>query len=164
MLLFIFLCIVAVMVCVKRSFSAAQSRPDWDLIAAYKTKPAVTERTVLVVQDATSISQVEELLRNVLLQTVRVDRIVLIAMPSAAQSGLVDATCVVQMVGGLPVLFKESDRNTTFLFVFPHAFSYFADHTVVERLDAGASVSGVVKIRHSDTEIDLHSVIRLMSE
>ena len=151
--------------------SGARTPPieeDRLLINGYRNKPRTSDsRVVLIIESFQNVNTLVALLRNLLQQSTKVDSIVLVVPnPDLARAldavDLVKATCVIQKVGGLSIVFKESGDDTVLLFVNNDAFDDFNDHRHIQRCYSNEPKQrGVVRLANKHLVVDINQVFQL---
>jgi hypothetical protein len=105
------------------------------------------------------------LLRNLLKQSTKVDSIVLVVPNQELAStlnmvDLIKATCVIQKVGGLSIVFKESGEDTVLLFVNNDAFDDFHNNQHLQRCLTEPNQRGILRLANRDLSIDINHVFQ----
>jgi hypothetical protein len=149
------------------------------LINDYRNKPrTLNSRVVLIIentdrrriQDPVSrtsdwLDKLITLLRNLLKQSTKVDSIVLVVPNQELAStlnmvDLIKATCVIQKVGGLSIVFKESGEDTVLLFVNNDAFDDFHNNQHLQRCLTEPNQRGILRLANRDLSIDINHVFQ----
>jgi len=132
------------------------------LVQNYHQKPNYKQKVVLVIESYIDTNKVVSLLRNVLQQVIKVNSIILIAPNNHSalkKINLIRNTCVLNKVGGLSCLLKESSNDTILVFIFSEGFEVFEKpHFLKEYLETGRFVNGLVKVNTSDVVVDINKV------
>ena len=133
---------------------------DGELVRMYQEKPKYDKRVVIIIESFRSTAQLLQLLRQILRQEIKVDSIVLVTQDSNISSvELVGHTCIINKVGGLSFLFKESGDDTVLVFIFSNAGNVFSNPRFLKQLlDTDDNVNGVVQLKTSTVKIDVRTL------
>jgi hypothetical protein len=154
------------------------------LINDYRNKPrTLNSRVVLIIENNFSVTdrrastsggglrvpdwldKLITMLRNLLKQSTKVDSIVLVVPNQELAStlnmvDLIKATCVIQKVGGLSIVFKESGEDTVLLFVNNDAFDDFHNNQHLQRCLTEPNQRGILRLANRDLSIDINHVFQ----
>lgn len=132
------------------------------LVKNYHQRPNYMKRVVLVIETFKNVENLLVLLRNILGQEIKVDSIVLISSDQTLKkSGLIRDTCILNKVGGLSFLFKESGNDTILVFIFSEGFNAFSNpHFLKKFIETNGipRVKGIVKIESSNVKVDINKI------
>jgi hypothetical protein len=129
------------------------------MIQNYQLKPFYKKKVVLVIENFDNLNCLLTLIRYVLHQTVKVNSIILISELSLHHHDLIYNTCVVNKLGGLSILLKESSKDTIILYVFPEALKGFYDPNFLkEILETQIRIKGIVKVETNKVKVDISKV------
>jgi hypothetical protein len=111
-----------------------------ELIKNYQTKKSFKHKVVMVIEDYNNnVQLLEQFLHNVLRQNVKVASLVLVTDGVALDKiALIKNTCVLNKVGGMSFMFKETDANTVVMFVYASGFAEFEDPDFLEKFIDGS--------------------------
>jgi hypothetical protein len=103
-------------------------RYDDLLVKTYRERRNYVKRVVLIIESFENVEALVALIRNILNQEIKVDSIILISSDQTLKNNsLIRDTCILNKVGGLSFLFKESGNNTILVFVFSEGFNVFSN-------------------------------------
>lgn len=130
------------------------------LVQNYSGKLRYKQRLVLVIESYNTIEELLTLIRNILKQDIKVDSLVLISSnESLNRVQLIQDTCVLNKIGGLSFLLKESDNNTILLFIFPDSFNAFSNpHFLHTYLKTDGKVNGLIRVETNSVNVDPNKV------
>jgi hypothetical protein len=111
---------------------------------------------VLVIESYNTIEDLLTLIRNILTQDIKVDSLVLISPnESLNRVKLIQDTCVLNKMGGLSFLLKESDNNTIILFIFPDSFNAFSNpHFLNTYLKTNGKINGLIRVETNSVSVE----------
>lgn len=139
-------------------WSINKKTPTMDdiLVQNYSDKSSYKQRLVLVIESYNTIEDLLTLIRNILTQDIKVDSLVLISPnESLNRVKLIQDTCVLNKMGGLSFLLKESDNNTIILFIFPDSFSAFSNpHFLNTYLKTDGKVNGLIRVETNSVSVE----------
>jgi hypothetical protein len=126
------------------------------LVQNYSDKSSYKQRLVLVIESYNTIEDLLTLIRNILTQDIKVDSLVLISPnESLNRVKLIQDTCVLNKMGGLSFLLKESDNNTIILFIFPDSFNAFSNpHFLNTYLKTDGKVNGLIRVETNSVSVE----------
>lgn len=126
------------------------------LVQNYSDKSSYKQRLVLVIESYNTIEDLLTLIRNILTQNIKVDSLVLISPnESLNRVKLIQDTCVLNKMGGLSFLLKESDNNTIILFIFPDSFNAFSNpHFLNTYLKTDGKVNGLIRVETNSVSVE----------
>lgn len=126
------------------------------LVQNYSDKSSYKQRLVLVIESYNTIEDLLTLIRNILTQDIKVDSLVLISPnESLNKVKLIQDTCVLNKMGGLSFLLKESDNNTIILFIFPDSFNAFSNpHFLNTYLKTNGKVNGLIRVETNSVSVE----------
>lgn len=126
------------------------------LVQNYSDKSSYKQRLVLVIESYNTIENLLTLIRNILTQDIKVDSLVLISPnESLNRVKLIQDTCVLNKMGGLSFLLKESDNNTIILFIFPDSFNAFSNpHFLNTYLKTDGKVNGLIRVETNSVSVE----------
>ena len=126
------------------------------LVQNYSDKSSYKQRLVLVIESYNTIEDLLTLIRNILTQDIKVDSLVLISPnESLNRVKLIQDTCVLNKMGGLSFLLKESDNNTIILFIFPDSFNAFSNpHFLNTYLKTNGKVNGLIRVETNSVSVE----------
>jgi hypothetical protein len=133
---------------------------DHSLIKNYQYKPTYHKRLVLIIESFSNIEDLLTLIRNILKQEIKVDSIILISKNETLNKvQLIQNTCILNKVGGLSFLLKESSNNTILLFIRSGGFDAFSEPQFLPRfLNSNFSTTNLVKIDTDSINVDIDRV------
>ena len=134
---------------------------DHNLIKNYQYKSTHHKRLVLVIESFSTIEDLLTLIRNILKQEIKVDSIILISQEdiNLSKVQLIQNTCILNKVGGLSLLLKESSNNTILLFIHLDGFDAFSDPQFLTHfLNSNFSTTGIVKVDTDSVNVDIDKV------
>ena len=128
---------------------------DNDLVKNYQYKPNYKNKLVLIIESFTNLEHLLTLLRCILKQEIKVDSIILISSDESLNKvQLIQNTCILNKVGGLSFLLKESGNNTTILFIFPVGFGAFIDPQFLKKfIETDTKNNGLVKVETASVNV-----------
>jgi hypothetical protein len=128
------------------------------MIQNYQLKPFYKKKVVLIIENFDDLNCLLTLIRYVLHQTVKVNSIILIS-ESSLHHDLIYNTCVINKLGGLSILLKESSKDTIILYIFPEALKAFYDPNFLKKiLETQIKVKGIVKVETNKVKVDISKV------
>jgi hypothetical protein len=138
------------------------------LVQNYHKKPNYKQRLVLIIEDTSggqakdhNVSQLVTLIKNILNQTIKVDSIILISQneEKLKKVQLIHNTCLIQKMGGLSFLLKESGKETTIVYIFYNGFNGFSDPQFLKHfLETNKKINGLLKVENDSVKIDVAQV------
>jgi hypothetical protein len=131
------------------------------LVKNYYQKQNYMKRVVLVIESFKSVENLLILLRNILSQEIKVDSIILISSDETLkQNSLIHDTCILNKVGGLSFLFKESGNDTIIVFIFSEGFNVFSNPRFLKKFleTENINVNGIVKVESSNVKADVNKM------
>lgn len=130
------------------------------LVNNYHQKSKYVKRVVLIIESFQNIETLSVLVRNILKQEIKVDAIILISSDETLRNnGLIRDTCILNKVGGLSFLFKESGDDTILVFIFSEGFNVFSDPRFLTKfLATDHRVDGLVKVDSSTVKVDINKL------
>ena len=139
-------------------WSINKKAPTMDdiLVQNYSDKSSYKQRLVLVIESYNTIEDLLTLIRNILTQNIKVDSLVLISPnESLNRVKLIQNTCVLNKMGGLSFLLKESDNNTIILFIFPDSFNAFSNpHFLNTYLKTNGKINGLIRVETNSVSVE----------
>lgn len=140
--------------------AANGSVSDNFLVKTYQQRPNYIKRVVLVIESFENVEKLLGVLRNILNQEIRVDSIILISSDrTLKKNGLVRDTCILNKVGGLSFLFKESGNDTILVFIFPEGFNAFSNPYFLKKfIETNETINGIVKVESSNVKVDINKI------
>lgn len=122
----------------------------------YSGKSSYKQRLVLVIESFNNLNDLLTLIRNILKQNIKADSIVLISPnESLIRVKLIQDTCVLNKMGGLSFLLKESDNNTIILFIFPDSFNAFSNPYFLNTyLKTNGKVNGLIRVETNSVRVE----------
>lgn len=133
---------------------------DDHLVQNYCTKQKFKQRLVLVIEKFDNLNQLLTLIRNILKQDIKVDLIVLISNnENLKKVSLIKNTCIINKLGGLSFLLKESDNDSILLFLFPLCFNDFSNPKFLNYfLNSSKNNRGLIKVKNNSVLVDINKV------
>jgi hypothetical protein len=133
---------------------------DHSLIKDYQYKPTYHKRLVLIIESFSNIEGLLTLIRNILKQEIKVDSIILVSKNETLNKvQLIQNTCILNKVGGLSFLLKESSNNAILLFIHSDGFDAFSDpQFLTQFLNSNFSTTGLVKVDTDSVNVDIDRV------
>lgn len=134
------------------------------LVQNYHKKPSYKQRLVLIIEDEKKhncLGQLVTLIKNILNQTIKVDSIILISQneEKLKKVQLIHNTCLIQKMGGLSFLLKESGKETTIVYIFYNGFNGFTDPQFLKHfLETNKKINGLLKVENDSVKIDVAQV------
>lgn len=130
------------------------------LVQNYHKKPSFQKRLVLIIESFENLEDLLTLLRNILQQNIKVDSIILITKDKDLNKvDLIQNTCIINKVGGLTFLLKESGINTILIFVFPECFNAFTNPDFLKKiLYTNSKVNGLVMVETDSVNVDVQKL------
>lgn len=119
-----------------KSSDATDSGYSDNLVLNYYTKPSFSKRVVLVIEAYDTLHNLNNLIKNILSQTFKVNSIILINRQNIDFSNdkLIKQTCIINKIGELSIFFKEREQNTIILFLFPLSFTKFENKAFLDHI------------------------------
>lgn len=141
-------------------FSFEKITGDKLLVQNYHRKQSFQKRLVLIIESFPNLESLLTLIRNVLHQDIKVDSIILITKNKEIEKvELVQNTCVINQVGGLSFILKESGNDTILVYIFPEGFKAFQKpHFLKNFLLSKTKVNGIVVTETGSTKVDIHKI------
>jgi hypothetical protein len=136
------------------------NKVDYWLSKNYHTKSTFKKKVVLIIESFINLEELLTLIRNILNQDIKIDSIILISRDqSLSKVPLIQNTCVLNKVGGLSFLLKESGNNTILIFIFIEGFDNFKDpHFLNQFLISSKKYNGLVKVETNSVNVDIDKV------
>jgi hypothetical protein len=137
---------------------------DRVLIKNYHKKSSYKKKVVLVIEETQNVNYLITLIRNLLTQDIKVDSIILISRDDKLKKyHLIRDTCIINKVGGLTFLFKESSNNTIIVFIYPSAFSSFTNPRLLrEFLDSKyQQIDGLIKVETNTAKVNINKIYHI---
>ncbi|CCV01738.1 hypothetical protein IIV22_061R [Invertebrate iridescent virus 22] len=130
------------------------------LVQNYYTKQKFKQRLVLVIEQFDDLNQLLTLIRNILKQDIKVDLLVLISNDENLKKvNLIQNTCIINKLGGLSFLLKESDRDSILLFLFPPSFNDFSNPKFLNYfLNSSTKTRGLIQVKNNSVLVDINKV------
>jgi hypothetical protein len=119
------------------------------------------KRVVLVIESFKNVENLLVLLRNILGQEIKVDAIILISSDETLkQNRLIHDTCILNKVGGLSFLFKESGNDTIIVFIFSEGFNVFSNPRFLKKFleTENNNINGLVKVESANVKADVNKM------
>lgn len=130
------------------------------LVQNYQQKQNYIKKVVLVIESFTNVEHLLNLLRNILLQEIKVDYIILISQDVTLNNiRLIQNTCILNKIGGLSLLLKESSNDTIIVFIFSEGFNSFKNPKFLKHfLKTKNNINGIVKIETSSVNVGVDKI------
>jgi hypothetical protein len=131
------------------------------LVKNYYQKQNYVKRVVLVIESFKNVENLLVLLRNILGQEIKVDLIILISSDETLkQNRLIHDTCILNKVGGLSFLFKESGNDTILVFIFSEGFNVFSNPRFLKKFleTENNNINGLVKVESANVKADVNKM------
>jgi hypothetical protein len=139
-------------------WSINKKAPTMDdiLVQNYSDKSSYKQRLVLVIESYNTIGDLLTLVRNILTQNIKVNSLVLISPnENLNKVKLIQETCILNKMGGLSFLLKESDNNTIILFIFPDSFNAFSNpHFLNTYLKTNGKINGLIRVETNSVSVE----------
>jgi hypothetical protein len=142
---------------------------DYRLVKNYHIKPSYKKKVVLIIEavvaNGTNLDQLLTLVRNILTQNIKIDSIVLISQDESLNKvQLIQNTCILNKIGGLSFLLKESGNDTTLVFIFIDGYDNFKDpHFLNKFLESKNRYNGLVQVDTNSVKVDINKVYETSS-
>lgn len=132
------------------------------LIQNYPIKSSFKKRIVLVIESFNNLDQLLTLIRNILNQEIKVNSIILISDDvNLNKVKLIQNTCVLNKMGGLSFLLKESNNNTILLFIFPDGFNAFDNPQFLNHfLNTNEKTNGIIMVETNSINVAIDKVYK----
>jgi hypothetical protein len=128
------------------------------MIQNYQSKPFYEKKVVLIIENFNELNYLLTLIRHILHQTIKVNSIILIT-ELRFHHDLIYNTCIVNKIGGLSILLKESSNNTILLYIFPEALNVFSNPNSLKIiLETQIKVKGIIKVETDKIKVDINKV------
>lgn len=133
---------------------------DQFLVQNYHKKPSFNYRLVLVIESFPNLESLLTLIRNILQQDIKVDSIILIAdNKDLNKVELIQNTCIINKVGGLSFLLKESGSETTIVFIFSESFNAFQDQQFLRKfLSTPSKINGLLAVETNSVNVSVNKI------
>lgn len=132
------------------------------LVEQYRKKIKSEKRVVLIIESYKDIDGLLAVLRCILNQDRKVDSIVVISSDKEiGKHKLIRNTCVLNKIGGLSFLFKESGDDTVLVFVFSEGFNFFQDPQFLGQIiesNTNQHLAGVIKVHSSEIQVQTDKI------
>lgn len=149
---------------VDNGIEGAELVENAELVKNYQTKKSFKHKVVMVIEEYdNNVQSLQQFLRRLLAQNVKVASLVLVDEGLGLDKiALIKSTCVINKVGGMSFLFKETNPDTMVVFVYASAFAEFQDPDFLEKFILG-SVSplhkhSIFKTRCGDVQAEIGKV------
>lgn len=133
---------------------------DNTLIQNYIKKNVYHKRIVLVIESFDNIDRLLTFIRNILNQEIKVNSIILISNNiNLKKVQLIHDTCIINKIGGLSLLLKESNNSTIILFVSSVGFNAFINPQFLKNfISSDKGEIGVVKVNTNNINVDISKI------
>lgn len=130
------------------------------LVQNYYKKQNFKQRLVLIIEKFDNLDQLLTLIKNILKQDLKVDLIILISNDENLKKvNLIQNTCIINKVGGLSFLLKESSNDSILLFLFPSSFNDFFNPTYLKHfLNSQTKNNGLIQVKNNSVLVDINKV------
>lgn len=130
------------------------------LVKNYQSKPLYKKKVIIIIENFDNLKNLLTLIKCILLQNVKVNSIILISETSIKHP-LIHNTCIVNKVGGLSMLLKESSNDSILLYIFPESFkAFFNPNFLKETLDSKIKINGIVIVETDKVKVDINKLYK----
>jgi hypothetical protein len=142
------------------SYNVEKFNLDDILTRNYHKKQKYSKRLVLIIESFDTLDHLLTLLRNILKQDIKVNSIVLISENQDLKNvQLIQNTCILNNIGGMSFLLKESSYDTILIFIFSEGFYAFSEPTFLNHyLVSDDAIDGIVKVDTGSVDVDIRKI------